>query len=221
MRCEIGKAILTILKRTKENEVLSDLTGIDMELLAPLNLVQNSDTTYILDREKRIDLALEAVEQGVDVAKVVEMMTWKDFEGLIAQILVENGFHCTESFRRRGNANIHGMEIDVIGIRGKMGLSIDAKMWSIRGGKKSALQVAAEKQKERTVRLTGQLDRLAQKIVTMKEGEYEFIPIIVTWLVEDVEMHDGVPIVPVFKFNSFVLNFESYQDFMVSIRGRL
>ena len=55
----------------------------------------------------------------------------------------------------------------------------------------------------------------------MRGGEYEFIPIIVTWLVEEVEMHEGVPIVPVFKFNSFILNFEQYQDLMVSYRGQL
>ena len=221
MKNEITRSILEVLERTKENEVLTDLTDLERDNLLALNLIQSSNATYIFSRENRIDLAMIAVEQGVDVAQVVELMTWKDFEGLIAGILVENGFHCTESFRRRGTALIQGMEIDVIGVRGRLGLSIDAKMWGIRGGKRTALQTAAVKQKDRTFRLTNQLGRLSQKIVTMREGEYEFIPILVTWLVEEVEMHEGVPIVPVFKFNSFIQNFEQYQDLMVSYQGQL
>ena len=221
MKSETTREVLKILERTRDNEVLSNCSELDRETLHALNLIQNNDEVCTLSREKRIDLAMQVIEQGVDIAEVVELMTWKDFEGLIASILVENGFQCTESFRRRGTAFIQGMEIDVIGIRGRLGLSIDAKMWSIRGGKRSALQAAAEKQKERTLKLTSQLQRLSQKIEKMRGGEYEFIPIIVTWLVEEVEMHEGVPIVPVFKFNSFILNFEQYQDLMVSYRGQL
>jgi len=148
-------------------------------------------------------------------------LTWKDFEGLIANILSANSFTCTESFRRRGTSNIKGMEIDVIGIRGHIALSIDAKMWSIRGGKASALRTAAEKQKERTNRLTFQLEKLSKKISSMAKGQYTIFPIMVTWLVEDVEMHEGVPVVPVFKLNGFIQDFELYEDRIVSYDGIL
>ncbi|TFG31690.1 hypothetical protein EU527_11895 [Candidatus Thorarchaeota archaeon] len=213
--------ILRILEQTKDRETITDLANLDRNFVLSLGSFKNTDGTYRLERGKRIDLAMMAVEQGADIAEVVKLMTWKDFERLVAGILVENDFLCTESFRRRGTSIVKGMEIDVIGIRGRLGISVDAKMWSIRGSKVAALRTAAEKQKERTFKLATQLDRLLQKITIMKEGKYEFIPIIVTWLVEEVEMHEGVPIVPVFKFNSFILNFEQYQDLMVSYAGYL
>ena len=41
----------------------------------------------------------------------------------------------------------------------------------------------------------------------------------VTWLVEEVEMHEGVPVVPVFKLNGFIQDFETYEDRIVSYHG--
>jgi len=213
--------ILKILEQTKEKDTLTILTDEERVMINRIRAVESHDGAYNLGREERIDLAMIAVNQGVDIAEVVNLLTWKDFEGLIAGILTENGFQCTESFRRRGTSTIGGMEIDVIGIRGRLGFSVDAKMWSIRGGKVTALRTAAEKQKQRTSRLVNQLTRLSQRIPLLKDGTYEFIPVIVTWLVEEVETHEGVPVVPVFKFNSFILNFEQYQDLMISYSGHI
>jgi len=113
------------------------------------------------------------------------------------------------------------METDVIGIRGHMALSVDAKMWSVRGGKAAALRTAAEKQKERTFRLTSQLPQLSKKIPSMMKGMYTILPVMVTWLVEEVEFHEGVPVVPVFKLNSFIQDFEMFEDRVVSYTGQL
>ena len=113
------------------------------------------------------------------------------------------------------------MEIDVIGLKNKTLLVIDAKMWGVRSGKASALRTAIDKQKERTVRLSNQLDRLAKKMTKLKGGTYELIPIMVTWLVEEVEIHQGVPVIPVFKLNSFLLAISEYEDMIESFRGDL
>ena len=75
--------------------------------------------------------------------------------------------------------------------------------------------------KERTQRLTSQLKRLSKKISSMTKGHYTIFPIMVTWLVEDVEMHEGVPVVPVFKLNGFIQDFEIYEDRIVSYAGSL
>ncbi|MHA1286813.1 MAG: hypothetical protein ACTSPB_05345, partial [Candidatus Thorarchaeota archaeon] len=58
-------------------------------------------------------------------------------------------------------------------------------------------------------------------IPSMTKGQYTIFPIMVTWLVEDVEMHEGVPVVPVFKFNGFIQDFEMYEDRIVSYSGQL
>jgi hypothetical protein len=174
-----------------------------------------------VNREQRIDLAMRVIQYGAELVKVVELMTWKDFEGLVAGILEENRFSCIESFRRKGNETVRGMEIDVIGARGYTILSIDAKMWGVRGGKASALKTASVKQKERTIRLTTQLQKLSEKISSMRKGKYTVFPVMVTWLVEEVEINEGVPVVPVFKLNSFIQDFEKYEDFIVSYTGQL
>ena len=221
MKATLKSTILEILDQSKETGSVTDLVCVDKDLCYEFNLHVDQDETITVDREKRIDLAMLVVEHGVEIAEVVKLMTWKDFEGLVASILSKNSFTCTESFRRRGTSEVKGMEIDVIGLRGNMALSVDAKMWSVRGGKASALRTAAEKQKERTFRLTSQLAQLSKKIPSMMKGQYTIIPVMVTWLVEEVELHEGVPVVPVFKLNSFIQDFEMYEDLVVSYTGQL
>lgn len=221
MKRSLKSTIIEILDQSKETGLADDIECLDMDLCYDLNLNVNTEGVIAVDREKRIDLAMLLTEQGMEIADVVDLMTWKDFEGLVASILSENSFVCTESFRRKGTASIKGMEIDVIGIRGRIALSVDAKMWSVRGGKASALRTAAEKQKERTNKLTTQLEQLSKKMPLMTMGQYTIFPVMVTWLVEEVEMHEGVPVVPVFKLNGFIQDFEIYEDRIVSYTGRL
>jgi len=220
MKATFKSTVIEILGQSKDTGIVDDLECVDTDLCYNLNLQVNAEGKIVVDREKRIDLAMLLTEQGMEIADVVDLLTWKDFEGLVASILSENSFICTESFRRRGNSHIKGMEIDVIGIRGHVALSVDAKMWSVRGGKASALRAAAEKQKERTNRLSTQLQQLSKKVLSMTKGQYTIFPVMVTWLVEEVEMHEGVPVVPVFKLNGFIQDFEVYEDRIVSYSGQ-
>ena len=204
--------ILDLLNQSKDMGKVQNPDEKSAELLSNLGIVEDSDGIWILDREHRINLALQAVSKGANPESVVNEMNWKDFEGFVAEILSQNNFRCTESFRRRGNSRIRGMEIDVIGVRGLTILSVDAKMWAIRSGKASALKTAAENQRVRTRRLGIQLDKLADKLGGLKPGLYSLLPLLVTWLVEEVEIHKGVPVIPVFKLNSFILNFHQFED---------
>jgi hypothetical protein len=218
MALDILNTIMEVLKQTKENGELALADTLGEKVLEILNLVQ-TDENFIIDRTQRIALAKLAVEQGASIGEIVELLTWKDFEGFVASILTANSYQCVESFRRRGNSLIHGMEIDVIGVKGTTIITIDAKMWGIRSGKASALKKAAEKQKTRTKELSEELDRLAKKMGKLSPKEYQLLPVIVTWLVEEVELHEGVPVVPIFKLNSFILDFDQYEDLIVCYVG--
>jgi hypothetical protein len=165
---------------------------------------------------QRISLAKKAVEHGAPLGSIVEYMTWKDFEGFVASILSAHQYQCVESFRRRGTSAMHGMEIDVIGVKGNTLVAIDAKLWGIRRSKASALKLAAEKQKIRTNELSNELHKLARKMGGLQKKEYQLFPVIVTWLVEDVELHEGVPVVPIFKLNSFILDLYKYEDLIAT-----
>ena len=219
MTQKIQNAIIAILKQTKENEDLICADTLDSELIEHLGIAYHGQSTLSINREQRITLAKKAVQLGVNFAEIVALLTWKDFEGFVASVLMENNYVCIESYRRRGSSLTRGMEIDVIGQRGRTIVAIDAKLWSIRAGKASALKKAAEKQKERTRELSFELNNLSKKMGRLPAGEYQFIPVIVTWLVEEVELHEGVPVVPIFKLNSFILDFDQYDDLIVSYSG--
>lgn len=221
MTKEIGNLLVALLKVSKESELIHISSQEMVGVAEKIEAISVAEGLWNIPREARIEIAIKAISAGVEPEIVVESMTWKDFEGLVAQILSEHNYHCTESFRRRGTAIVRGMEIDVIGVRGQVILAIDAKMWGIRSGKSTAIRNAVEKQVTRTEELSGQLSRLSMKIKTMKPGDYTVFPVMVTWLVEDVEVFEGVCVVPVFKFNSFLNEFERYQDFLISFDGAL
>jgi hypothetical protein len=208
-------SILKLLESSCNGGSIRSVSDQDEKILEEIGALKESSGAWTLRRGERLELALKAVSMGAEVESVVNRMNWKDFEGLVASILAEHDFRCVESFRRRGNSEVQGMEIDVIGIRGNRIVSIDAKMWGLRKGKASALKTAAEKQKERTGLLCSLFDRLSAKMNGIEHRSYILSPILVTWLVEDVEIIDGVPVVPIFTLNSFLLNFESFDDLIV------
>ncbi|MHA2117011.1 MAG: hypothetical protein ACXABM_16055 [Candidatus Thorarchaeota archaeon] len=218
MSSELVQTINEILKQSKEGNEVSDIGSMNTEVLNQLGLPNM--IPFSVARSQRIDLAMLAVTRGAKIAGIVEHLTWKDFEGFVAGILSENNYKCVESFRRRGNSELHGMEIDVVGVRGRTIIAVDAKMWSVRSGKESALKMAAEKQKNRTLELSSELGRLFQKLPILTSGSFTIFPVMVTWLVEEVELHEGVPVVPVFKLNSFIHELDYYEDLVVSYTGR-
>lgn len=212
-RCE---TILLVLAETKETGTITGVSDAARTLLIRHGARQEGDGSLVVSRQKRISLVIEAVSQGIDIESVVERTTWKDFEGLVARVLNENDYICVESFRKRGKDSSRGMEIDVIGVKGSTIVVIDAKMWGARRGKTSALMTAAERQKERTARLPSQMGKLSEKLGGFRSGTYRLIPVLVTWLIEEVVFHEGVPIVPIFELNSFLLDLSMYEDMLVS-----
>lgn len=213
--------MLRLLEETKENDTVSILDNQAQSILEDLEVHETRGEPLHVSREQRISLALLAVSSGAEIESVIERMTWKDFEAFVARVLTENDYACVESFRRRGNRLAKGMEVDVIGVKGKTVIAIDAKMWGARPGKSSALMLAADRQKERTARLPDQIEKLSDKIPNMRDGLYKVIPVLVTWLVESVLFQNGVPIVPVFQLNSFLLDLPVYEDTIVSYEATL
>ncbi|MCF2136216.1 MAG: hypothetical protein K9W43_03160 [Candidatus Thorarchaeota archaeon] len=210
--------LLNILYQSKESQTITDATQEMRSVLDDLEIPENGPGVYHVPRDKRIEIALVLARQRVELEEIVKVLTWKDFESFVATILMENGFRCVESLRRRGNATVHGMEIDVVGVQGRRIISVDAKMWDIRGGKTAALKRAAEEQRRRTRELASDLS-LLQKKISLAPGTYTLYPVIVTWLIEEVTFHDGVPVVPVFQLNSFIIDLPIHEDVVVSFSG--
>jgi len=217
----VADIMLRILGQTKNGTKILDPDESTRVILRQFDATCDLVNGWTLDRDARIRMAIAVVSRGVDIERVVDALTWKDFEGLVAAILEENGFICVQSLRRRGDMGERGMEIDVIGVRDRRMIVVDAKLWASRMGRTSALRQAAERQAERTHQLADNLSLLMRKMPTLRPGSYTLYPVLVTWLVENVVLHSGVPVVPIFKFNSFVMDFPIYEDQLVSYRGHV
>jgi hypothetical protein len=141
-------------------------------------------------------LAMLALQRGCDVESISKSISWKDFEALTSEILGLYGYLTKTNIRLSKPSRI---EVDVIGINNnKLAIVADCKHW--KRYSLSSISSYAEKQIERTKILSRAKRR------TKQDNIAHAIPIILTLYSVDVEFIDGVPIVPISKFKSFIEN---------------
>lgn len=145
----------------------------------------------------KISLGIAAVECGADVLEVCKLIDWKDFEIFSSEVLKFHDYLVYVNYRIKNPTR----QIDIIGIRSKIGLIVDCKHW--RRSSYSTLLQVVKKQKERTVFLNDRKHVL---------GISKLYPIIVTFLSNEYQYIDGVPIVPIRSLNSFLLDFDHYKQ---------
>ena len=139
--------------------------------------------------EDKLKLAILAIKSGTTIEDVSHNIDWKDFEGLVAEILESKNFKVVRNFRLRQPT----MEIDVIGTRLGTAVLIDCKHWKRMSH--SALETIVRKQIER-----------AKHYVSNTKIEI-IVPVIVTLYQEETSFINRVPIVPILQFSSFVDEF--------------
>ncbi|HXG05978.1 MAG TPA: restriction endonuclease [Nitrososphaera sp.] len=144
----------------------------------------------------RLYAAMLALQAGCSIEQVSEHLTWKDFEKLAAEVLASLGYQT----RTNVIFTKPRMEIDVVGINAGLAIAVDCKHWKRRGGGSSSVAAFARKQVDRCWRLLS-FDRTISKVVpvimTLRAGSVVFVG-------------EGVPVVPVQKFRSFVMEVEGF-----------
>ena len=151
------------------------------------------DTVYF-ELGDKIKAAFLIIENGAQIEQVSEHLDWKDFEGLVAQILEEKGL----ATMRNMILTKPRMEIDVVGINHGIAMLIDCKHWKKLS--QSTLNTIVEKQIKRV------------KHYVSKTNEAIAVPVIVTLYQEQISFIDKVPIVPIQQFSSFVDEFYGSLD---------
>ena len=139
--------------------------------------------------ENKLKTALLAIKTGVPVEEASRSVGWKDFEGLVAEILESKNFEVIRNFRMRKPT----MEIDVVGIHLGVAVLIDCKHW------KRMTNSALEKIVLR------QIDRVKHYVANT--DEVVAAPVIVTLYQEETKFVSKVPIVPIIQFSSFIDEF--------------
>ena len=137
----------------------------------------------------KLKTALLAIKNGIPIEEVSRYIDWKDFEGLVAEILDSKHFDVLRNFRMTKPT----MEIDVVGVRLGIALLIDCKHWKKLSH--SALETIVVKQIERVKHYVSN----AKDVIAA--------PVIVTLNQEETSFISRVPIVPILQFSSFIDEF--------------
>ena len=139
--------------------------------------------------KNKLKNALSDIKSGVPIEEASRDVDWKDFEGLVAEILESKNFEVTRNFRMKKPT----MEIDVVGIHLGTAVLIDCKHWKRMTN--SALENIVLKQ----------IDRVKHYVAVT--DEVMAAPVIVTLYQEGVKLVNKVPIVPIMQFSSFIDEF--------------
>ena len=139
--------------------------------------------------ENKLKTALSDIKSGVPIEEASRDVDWKDFEGLVAEILESKNFEVVRNFRMKKPT----MEIDVVGIHLDTAVLIDCKHWKRMSN--SALERIVLKQ----------IERVKHYVATT--NEIMAAPVIVTLYQEATKFVNRVPIVPIMQFSSFIDEF--------------
>ena len=137
----------------------------------------------------KLRTALSAIKNGMPIEEASRYVDWKDFEGLVAEILESKHFQVIRNFRMKKPT----MEIDVIGLRLGVAVLIDCKHWKRMSH--SVLETIVRKQ----------IERVKHYVANTKD--VVAVPTIVTLYQEETSFINKVPIVPILQFSSFIDEF--------------
>ena len=160
-----------------------------LDMLTQNGIGQTIGNIVNFEDSDKLKTALFAIKNGVPIEEVSRYIAWKDFEGLVAEILDSKHFDVLRNFRMTRPT----MEIDVVGVRLGIALLIDCKHWKRLS--RSALETIIVKQ----------IERVKHYISSTKD--VVAAPVIVTLNQEEISFINKVPIVPILQFSSFIDEF--------------
>jgi Restriction endonuclease len=166
-----------------------------------LNYLRANDIGYYLSKDAvrfsasdKIYAALLALRIGGDIEQVSTYLTWKDFEKLASELLTSFGY------RTRTNVRFvkPRMEVDVVGTAlDGFTLAVDCKHW--KRNNLSSISNFSQKQAARA-------ERLIHNYKTISE----VVPVVLTLHAESLKFINGIPLVPIHKFRSFIMDVKGF-----------
>jgi hypothetical protein len=152
----------------------------------------------------RAILAAAAVRLGADPEAVSRLLSWRDFEGLVAEALSEAGLRVWRNLRVPGRG---GLEVDVLGLEGDRGVVVDCKRWSYRSSSPSRIAEAASRHVERVMRLIALWGSLG-----LPGTPRRLLPALVVLREDLPKVVNGVAVVPVLQLSGFTRELEAVID---------
>jgi Restriction endonuclease len=142
----------------------------------------------------RISAAVLALQMRCDIEQVSRCLSWKDFEKLASELLISFGY----STRTNVRFVKPRMEIDIVGTSSAgFTIAVDCKHW--KRSNLSSISKFSQKQVARAERLI-KCDRTISQVV----------PVMLTLHAESVRFIGGVPLVPIHRFGSFIMEVKGF-----------
>ncbi|MCX8187521.1 MAG: restriction endonuclease [Nitrososphaeria archaeon] len=177
----IARLIETILKILKAGE-RSSISTLSEKALISKELVRGILSSWgilgdvvELKEEEKIDIALKALEQGVDGERISRYLNWAEFEKLVARAFEKAGYQTKWNIRLTQRGRRH--QIDLLAYRGHIVLLIDCKHWK-RPPPPSATSRMVEIQERRLMALKNKIESRVKSDEKLRE--IYFIPMVLS-----------------------------------------
>jgi len=188
----------------------------DVEVYEVINyLLENGVLHRGLNRElcvkSRVKFALELIRLGSDVERVALSLDWRDFEELISECLIMNNYLIIKNLRFGVKRN----EVDVIGVNtaSSIAVVVDCKHWSPGYSKKGKLISVCREHRRKVEELSSQCSSLMGTYLQLAKAKY-LIPVVVTLTDVIRGYFNGVFIVPIYRFNDYIVNINYYVELL-------
>jgi hypothetical protein len=162
-----------------------------------------SKNTVKFSEIDRIHAAMLGVQMRADIEQISTYLSWSDFEKLASEVLRSFGY------RTRTNVRFAKprMEIDVVGTSSDgFTIAVDCKHW-----KRSNLSSISHFSQKQIVR--------AERLIKYEKTITQVVPVMLTLHKESVRFIDAVPLVPIHKFNSFIMDLKAFLPEMYVVSG--
>jgi Restriction endonuclease len=165
-----------------------------LDYLQVNNIGYVSKKTVKFSGYDRIHVAVLALQMRGDIEQVSTYLSWKDFEKLASEVL--------RSFGYRTSINVRfakpRMEIDVVGTSSDgFTIAVDCKHW-----KRSNLSSISNFSQKQAVR--------ARWLIKYQKTISQVVPVMLTLHAESISFINGVPLVPIHKFRSFIMDVKGF-----------
>jgi hypothetical protein len=162
------------------------------------NIGSVSKNTVKFSGSDRIRAGVLALQMRRDIEQVSTYLSWRDFEKLASEVLRSFGYHTRTNVRFAKPR----MEIDVVGTSlDGFTIAVDCKHW-----KRTNLSSIAKFSQKQAAR--------AERLIRYDKTVSQVVPVLLTLHAESVTFIGAVPLVPIHKFRSFIMDVKGFLNEM-------
>ena len=200
---ETARVLIETLQQSKSSKIL-EIESIALAAKVPepsamailTRFVDDSDDgQFLLNPKSRVKVAMEVARAG-RLKDAARALNWQEFENFCAECLTEGGFRAEKNVRVMGDGR--AWQIDLVGYRGDLVLTVDCKHWNTSGSE-SRLEPPAEHQRIATSHFLRTLIKGASD-----QRNLQGLPVILTLLEPPTHFLGNAALVSVEKLPNFL-----------------